>query len=88
MHLLAHLASIDEEFSDKQKTLKLIRYLSESFAPIVLFATLLHSFEKLSKLLEPKLLDASILTMHSLIYQSDGLSLQFLRLISRIRKNN
>ncbi len=49
MNLLAQLASLDEEFSGKRKTSKLVRSLPESFVPIAMVATLLDSFEKVEQ---------------------------------------
>ncbi len=43
MNLLAQLASLDENFSGKENTSKLICFLPDSFAPIALVVTLLHS---------------------------------------------
>ena len=46
MNILAQLASLDAEFSEKEKTSRLIRSLPQSFAPISMVASFLDSFEK------------------------------------------
>jgi len=49
MGILAQLASLDEEISEKEKTSRLIRSLPQSFSPIAMVGNLLDSFEKLEQ---------------------------------------
>ena len=49
MNILAQLAPLDEEVSEKEKTSKLIRSLPESFAPTAMIASLLETLEKVEQ---------------------------------------
>ncbi len=49
MSILAQLASLDEEMSEKEKASRLIRSLPQSFAPIAMVANFLDSFEKIEQ---------------------------------------
>ena len=49
MATLSQLASLAEEFSEKEKNSRLIRSLLESFAPIAMFPSFLDSFEKVEQ---------------------------------------
>ncbi len=49
LNILAQLASLYEEFNEKEKTSTLIRSLPQSFAPIAMVASFFDSFEKVEQ---------------------------------------